>query len=151
MGELVRWFFDQGGQLIESVGIIVSLCFAGIAFLADARTRKADILIRITEGHRNIWSYFDQNPELVRIFKTDVDLNTNPPTTKELRFVQFVINHLIITFKTKKLRIYDQPEGLEQDIQGFFSLPIPREVWKRVRRFQDSDFIAFMESSITRR
>ena len=147
MGQLVRWFFDQYGQIIESCGII-----AALAYRADMRTRKADILIRITEGHRQIWTFYEQTPELSRIFNSSIDVKTAPPTAKELRFVQFVINHIVITFKSDKMGIYRQPEALEEDIRDFFSWPVPRETWNRVRRFQDADVIKFFEKAIgTRR
>lgn len=148
MGQLMRCFFEHCGQVVESVGIIGSLCFAALAYRADARTRRADILIRITEGHREIWSLYDQHSELSRIFNPKVDLKATPPTTRELRFVQFVINHIVITFKSHKLGIYQKPEALEEDIRDFFSWPIPRETWKRVRRFQDADVIEFFEQAI---
>lgn len=148
MGSLVRWFFDNGGQLVQSMGIMLSLCFAALAFRADSRTRQADILIRITEGHREIWIYFEQNPELLRIFRTDLNLTAFPPTAKELRFVQFVINHIIITYRTQRMGIYKEPEALVDDIRSFFLLPIPRETWCRVRRFQDADFAAFFEDAL---
>jgi hypothetical protein len=148
MGQLVRWFFEQYGQIIESVGIIASLCFAALAYRADMRTRKADILIRITEGHRQIWTFYEQTPELSRIFNSSVDVKATPPTAKELRFVQFVINHIVITFKSHKMGIYRQPEALEADIRDFFAWPISKETWKRVRRYQDADVIEFFEQAI---
>jgi hypothetical protein len=148
MGQLVRWFFEQYGQIIESVGIIASLCFAALAYRADMRTRKADILIRITEGHRQIWTFYEQTPELSRIFNSSVDVKATPPTAKELRFVQFVINHIVITFKSHKMGIYRQPEALEAGHSRLLCMADLKETWKRVRRYQDADVIEFFEQAI---
>jgi len=37
-------------------------------------------------------------------------------------------------------------EGLRRDIAQFLSLPIPREVWEKIKVLQNDDFVAFVES-----
>lgn len=35
------------------------------------------------------------------------------------------------------------PEGLRQDIGEFFSLPIPRAIWEKIKSLQNEDFVRF--------
>ena len=151
MRELVSWFFSDGTQLVESAGIIIGLFFTGFALRADARSRQADILIRLTEGHRALWTYQESRPELKRIFSPDVDIATAPLTPQEARFVQFFINHVVISYRARKLGLYATPEQLESDLREFFSRPVPLAAWQKLRRYQDGDFARYIDALIPRR
>ena len=37
-------------------------------------------------------------------------------------------------------------EGLRRDVAQFFSLPITREVWEKIKVLQNDDFVTFVES-----
>jgi len=37
-------------------------------------------------------------------------------------------------------------EGLGKDVRMFFSLPIPRMMWRKVRPFHDKDFADYIEA-----
>jgi hypothetical protein len=149
MGELVRWFFDHAAQLIESVGIMMGLFFTGFALRSDVRSRQAEILMRLTENHREIWIYHDERPELKRIFQNKVDLAATPITPAEARFIQYFVNHVALSFRAQKLGLYRSPEQLETDLRDFFGYPVPREAWKKLRRFQDQDFAEYIEKVLT--
>lgn len=144
MGEFWGWVFRQGPQMIESGGIMVGLLFTGLALRADVRSRHADILMRLTESHRSLWMYHDEHPELRRIFDREADLKTQPMTDREARFIQYFINHVVVTFRTQKLGIYVSPDKLDMDLQDFFSWPVPRAAWQQLQRFQDRDFAAYI-------
>jgi len=149
MGELVRWFFDHGAQLIESCGIVTGLFFTGFALRTDVRSRRVDILMRLTESHRALWILFDERrPELKRVFDSRADLASHPLTPQEARFIQFFINHVIITFRSGKLGLYVSPDQLDVDLREFFSRPVPRAAWEKLRRFQDRDFADYMQRII---
>lgn len=145
---VIRWVLEHGGSLIQALGIILGLVFTGAAFRAETRSRQVENLIRITEGHRALWTYFDQERELSRLFHLKVDLEQHPITGKEARFVQFLINHLLLTFRAQQGGLLQTPEHLRDDIRSFFSLPIPRTAWQKVRRYQDDDFRLFIEESL---
>jgi hypothetical protein len=142
--EVIRWVLEHGGSLIQAIGIILGLLFTGAALRAETRSRQVENLIRLTEGHRAIWTYFDERPELSRLFQYEVDLKRHPLTAKEIRFVQFLINHLLLTFRAHQSGLYESPERLKDDVRSFFSLPIPRAAWEKVRRYQDADFQNFI-------
>ena len=142
--EFLRWVFEHGAAFIQSAGIILGLLFTGAALRAETRSRQIENLIRITEGHRAIWTYFDERPELHRLFQHQVDLKQHPLTAEEIRFVQFLINHLLLTFRAQQRGLYGSPERLKDDVRSFFSLPIPKAAWEKVRRYQDADFQIFI-------
>jgi hypothetical protein len=138
------WFLSHGFQLIESTGIIAGLFFTGFALRADLRGRRLEILMRLTENHRAIWNRHDGNLRLRRIFHRNPDISAKPVTPHEARFVQYLINHIAVTFRAQKLGLYQAPERLEMDLRELFSYPVPRAVWEKVRRYQDRDFEDFM-------
>lgn len=141
----MHWFFSVLPQIVESSGIICGLCFTAFALRADSRSRQADILMRITEGHRQLWLYFEEHRELARVLDAKANLQKKPVTAHEQRFVQLLINHLIITHQTSQLRIYEHPERLGDDIQRFFSMPIPQVVWEKTVPMLDADFVDFIQ------
>ncbi len=101
-------------------------------------------LFTITKHHREIWSFVIEKPELSRVLDSRVDLGQFPVTDSERMFVRFLILHLATVFEAKKRRMFFAQEGLERDIREFFSLPIPRDVWSRVRPYQQRDFVRFV-------
>lgn len=141
----MHWFFSVLPQIVESGGIICGLCFTAFALRADSRSRQADILMRITEGHRQLWLYFEEHRELARVLDPKANLQKKPVTAHEQRFVQLLINHLIITHQTSQLRIYEHPDRLGDDIRRFFSMPIPQTVWEKTASMLDTDFVDFIQ------
>ena len=62
--------------------------------------------------------------------------------------MQFLINHLLLTFRAQQRGLYSSPERLKDDVRSFFSLPIPRAAWEKVRRYQDADFQKFIRDTL---
>ncbi len=44
--------------------------------------------------------------------------------------------------------LFTEIKGLKSDIRFFLALPIPKAVWKKIRPFQDEDFVAFVENCL---
>jgi hypothetical protein len=61
-------------------------------------------------------------------------------------FVTFVILHISGVYYAMKDQLVVKLEGQRRDIAQFLSLPIPREVWEKIKVFQNDDFLAFVES-----
>jgi len=132
--------------IIQTGGIVGALLLNGIALILDARARRVGNLIQLTEQHRELWERMYTHPQLARILDPEVDLITLPATADEELFVIFVILHLSNTFYAMRAGFYQKPHGLRKDIQLFFSLPIPRFVWEKVKELQDEPFVRFVES-----
>ena len=67
-------------------------------------------------------------------------------TAEEELFMIFVFLHLSDTYYVIKAGLFEKPAGLRKDIRRFFSLPIPRAVWERIRDLQEKPFVRFVET-----
>src|SRR5205823_4779652 len=79
---------------------------------------------------------------------TSPDLVKNSMTRNEAIFVNMVIQHLSSAFEALKTGLTIKPEGLRQDVGEFFSLPIPRTIWDRIKSLQNDDFVEFVEQCL---
>ena len=61
-------------------------------------------------------------------------------------FVTFVILHMSSVFHAMSDQLVVKVEGLRRDVAQFFSLPITREVWEKIKVLQNDEFVAFVES-----
>ena len=119
----------------------------GVASLLEARARRVGNLIRLTEQHRDLWERMYSQPELARILDPGADLARMEVTVQEEMFVIFIILHLSSTYYAIRSGVFQKPHGLRKDIERFFSLPIPRAVWDKVKTLQDAPFVNFVHQS----
>jgi hypothetical protein len=75
-----------------------------------------------------------------------VDTAKEPVTDAERVFVTLVILHINAVYYTMSDQLVVKYEGLRRDIAQFLSLPIPRAVWGKNKRFQNDDFARFIDS-----
>ncbi len=136
-----HWF-----TLLQSAGIIGSLIFTAISLRIDAKVRRIGNLINLTEQHRGIWTQTYRRPELVRVLDSKVDLRSKPVTEAEELFVNLLILHLSSVFRAMQEGMFVSPEGLRLDIRRFFSRPIPRAVWEKMKSVHNRDLVRFVES-----
>jgi hypothetical protein len=133
---------------LGSVPIVVGLVLTVAQLRHVQEAQKISNQLEITKQHREIWSRLFENPELGRILKQHVNLEQKPVTAHENLMVTFLILHLKASFRAKEASMLVPALALREDIRSFFSLPIPKEVWNRSRRFQDEDFLKFVEESL---
>jgi len=134
--------------IVQTGGIVGALLLVSIALLLDARARRIGNLIQLTQQHRELWERMYMRPQLARILDSDADTVKLPITADEELFVIFLILHLSNTYYAMRAGFYPKPHGLRKDIQLFFSLPIPRSVWEKVKELQDEPFVRFVESCL---
>lgn len=144
MGEL--WLAEHWFDLLQTAGIIGSFWLAIIALRSEAKTRRVANLLTITANHREIWKEFLDNPKLARVRDAAADTAKQPVTDAERLFVTFVILHISSVHHAMKDQLVVKLEGLRRDAAQFFSLPIPREIWEKIKFVQNDDFVAFVES-----
>lgn len=142
---IFTWLGDQWFVLLQSVGIIASLLLTTLSLRDDLKTRRVSNLITMTQHHHKLWSMLFTQPELMRILNPSVDLHRTTVTKEEELFVGMVILLLNCSFQAMKMDSLVKPEGLNQDVHSFFSLPIPKAVWGMTKRFQDQEFVRFVE------
>jgi len=147
------WFNEWLGQnwlaLVQTAALGGGLLFTGIAVMLDARARRVGNLIQLTQQHRDLWERLYMQSELARILNPTADTVNSPVTVEEERFVIFLILHLSNTYYATRAGFYQKLHGLRKDIERFFSLPIPRAVWEKVKDLQDESFVRFVETSFT--
>jgi hypothetical protein len=144
---LVPWIIQHWPGIIENVGVIGGLLFTGFALRIDARVRCAETLIEINKQHRELWMWFEERPELEGLFDPKRNMDAYPLLDDELRFVNFLLNHLRVTFYARSARIYVQPEYLADDIHDLLSFPAPRAAWDRLKKSHDREFVAFVQGN----
>ena len=138
-----NWF-----ALVQTAALSAGLLLIGIALLFEARARRVANLIQLTQQHRDLWERMYSQPELARIFDPGADPIRKAITPQEETFVIFIILHLSSTFYAIRSGFFRKPQGLRNDIARFFSLPIPRAVWEKVKSLQDTPFVTFVEQCL---
>lgn len=145
---VTSWLTEHWFDLIQSVGIIASLLFSAYAIRKDERARRIGNLMSVADKHRRIWREFNEQPQISRVLRQDVNLNEQPISGEEWVFVKMLILHLDTVRRTMMAGMFVKIEGLRQDVRELFSLPIPKSVWDKIKPFQDADFVAFVENCL---
>jgi hypothetical protein len=142
---LTDWINHNWFGLAQTAALAGGLFLIGIALLLEARARRVANLIQLTQQHRDLWERMYSQPELARILDPGVNLSKMGVTAEEEMFVVFIILHLSSTYYGIRSGFFQKPHGLRKDIERFFSLPIPRAVWEKVKALQDAPFVKFVE------
>jgi hypothetical protein len=145
---VLNWLLEYGLGLVQTVGIVGGLLFTAHAISKDETARTITNTIAINEQYSNIWKNFYERPELARILQKDADLIRQPVSNNEALFVKTLLLHLDVVRRAMKVGIFVKIQGLQTDIQDFFTLPIPKAVWEKIKPFQDEEFVGFIEDCL---
>src|SRR5947209_6717297 len=98
------WISAQWFQLLQTIAIIASLLFTAYQIKRATRSERVSHMLAITQAHRDIWSKLYDHPELARISKPDVNIETTPVTDAERAFVLSLILHFncVLELSAKK-------------------------------------------------
>ena len=140
------WLSQNWFNILSSVGIIAGLWFTAFSLRADAKTRRVANLLTIVTNHREIWKVFLNDKSLERIRDASADIIKTPITEAERIFVNMVIQHLGSMYYAMSDQLVVKLEGMRPDIAQFLSLPIPRDVWEKIKVYQNDGFVEFVES-----
>lgn len=143
-----QWIAEHWFDLLQTVGIVGSLLLATYTTRKDERARRIGNSIAINEQYREIWKEVFQHPKLGRVIAKDADVAKQPVSVEEELFVTMIITHLSTIFRAWKHGEFVELEGLQKDVQGFFTLPIPKIVWEEFKPVQDRRFVVFVEKSL---
>lgn len=145
------WLGENWFSVLQSVGIVGSLVFAGHSAHAEVRARKVGDILTLSAHHRELWSEFHRRPDLVRILQRDIDLIAKPITLAEEEFLNIVFVHVQTAWELARHGGLLSLQTLRVDMKHFLGFPIPLIVWKGSRPHRDAKFVAFMNSNIPRR
>ena len=151
----VQWLMEHWGTALNAIGIVGGLFFSATSLLitavslrSDRKTRQVSNLLTMTANHREVWSLLFNHPELARVLDKSINFAAKPITTGEREFVTMVILHVSSVFEALKDDLLDRQQGLRVDVCSFFSLPIPRAIWNEIKKFQNDDFVHFINSCL---
>ncbi|HYV27315.1 MAG TPA: hypothetical protein VFA77_07260 [Candidatus Eisenbacteria bacterium] len=144
--EATHWIAQHWFDLVQTAGIISGFLFTAHTIRKESEARKIANMIAMADHHHSLWKEFYKHPELSRIIDEGAALDAKPVTAEEQLFVTSLILHLDGVHRAMKAKMFVRLEGLQKDIQTFFSLPIPKAVWEKSKSLQDADFVAFVEA-----
>jgi len=149
---MLSWLTENWFNLF-TVSFGSGLWFAAYSIHKDTQIRKEEVkarkvanLLAITANHREVWKIYLYRKNLERVRDSLVDPIKHPVTHAERVFVNLVVQHVNSVYYAMSDQFVVEYEGLRQDIAQFFSLPIPHEVWDRIKIYQNNEFVAFVES-----
>jgi hypothetical protein len=139
------WLHDNWFSFLQSVGIAGSLVFTAISVRQNSKDRDTKDLLTLAALHRDLWGDLNRRPELQRIREREVDFVAKPMTSSEAEFLNLAIVHFYTGWLLAKRGAWPSLRALTPDVQGFFSLPIPKTVWQATRETRDPKFVKFVE------
>jgi hypothetical protein len=146
--EALGWISKHWTEFLQSTGIIAGLFFTAYSAWKEAKAREIGHMIAIADQHRQIWKELYERPKLARVLEKAIDLDKKPVSHEEELFVTLLILHLDKVHRAMKAGMFITLEGLQSDIEGFFSLPIPKAVWEKAKPLQNREFVKFIEASL---
>jgi hypothetical protein len=143
--EFSGWIAQNWFNLLSAVGIVGGLCFTGFSLRSEAKTRRTANLIALTQNQRELLEVFYQNLEMTRILDDSADIASLPVNRGEEIYTSALIQHISSAYRAMQSDPSIKPEQLRFDVQEFFRLPIPKTVWGKIKKFQDADFVRFVD------
>lgn len=147
---MAEWIAENWFTFIQTAGIIGGLFYNAAELRMERKVRRTEVVLSLTEAHREIWEQLIERPELSRVLDPDANVHTHPPTTPERRFVQLVIHHLATVRQAVNERAYDASPGMNEDIRQFLSLPIPGVVVDGMLPYQSPDLQEYLHALMAR-
>ena len=143
---ICEWSSQNWFNLLSAVGVVGGLLFTAHSLRSETKTRRVANLLSITANHREIWKVFLNDKELARVLDATANTAKMPVTDAERTFVAMMILHVNSVYFATKDELVVTLDGWRRDIAQFLALPIPCEVWEKLKVLQNDDFVAFVES-----
>lgn len=137
---LENWF-----DVLQSVFIVGGFLLSYFSIRRDSRSRKIGHLLQLNQSHRDIWGKTYTQPELLRIRKTEVDIQKHPITEAERRLAIEVILHIYLVYEAIQHKQLDKNEA-EKDIADYLKLPIPNAVWQDIKGYHNKQFVNYIDN-----
>jgi hypothetical protein len=144
----LSWLQEHWFDTLQTLALLAGFAFTAVTLRRDERSRRVQNLFRLTAGHRELWAQLGHDPALCRILAPAPNLALEPVTEAETRFVGLLMLHLNTAHHAIRNGVMDAPDGLGADVRDFFTHPLPRAVWEKLRPLQDASFVAFVESHL---
>lgn len=143
----MSWLDANWFNLLQTVGIIITLAIAISGSRAAANATKGANLASMIASNREIWSQLITTPQLQSVMRQDMSPGEKV-TYEEREFVKQVIQHGGVSYELARIGGIDPMEGVRGDFYKTFNLPVFRQVWDEIKVYQGSGFVAFVEDCI---
>src|SRR3954468_16019751 len=141
----LHWLQENWLDLFQTAAIVSGF----VAMSRDRRKEKVQNRIYFTERHGNLSRREVYDPKLTRVSQPVIELKASPLTPFEENHVRQKFHHLAATYYATKNGVYTQPTALPEDIRSYIALPIPKAVWRKMKKFLDPDFVRFVEGYLS--
>jgi hypothetical protein len=149
--ETVGWIKENWFSLVQSVGIVAGLWFTAWSLHRTGRDQRSANRLALAQHHRELWSDPQRRPELKRVLDAEVDLVTAPVSVAEREFLIEVVYHFNTCWELGRNDGLVSLKALRLDAESFFSLPMPRLIWRETRQGRDPAFVAFIDSCLEKK
>jgi len=148
MSAISAWVDANWFNLIQTLGIVGGLWFTASAANREAKAKEVENLLTLAEHHQGLWNGVTQRKDLARVFRSDVDALSTPPSIAENVFLNSVIVHFQTGWWIARSGGITNLDELKTDARSFFSLPLPRAVWEKTKATRNQRFVRFVESAL---
>jgi hypothetical protein len=155
MGAFSSWVDGNWFNLIQTVGIMGSLCLTAVASNQqakasnrEAKSKEVENLLTIAEQHQELWRGVAQRKDLERIFQPDGNALAKQATVVEMEFLNSVIVHFQTGWWIAKGGGITTLEEIREDARSFFTLPLPHAVWEKTKQSRNREFVRFIDRAI---
>jgi len=143
---MAQWLSHHWFDILQTLGIVGGLLYSGLGFSLDRRMRRTELVLSLTDAHREIWESMIEQPELARVIDPNADAAAVPPSAAEARFVKLVLLHVCAVHRAILNRAYRGSPEMDEDVRQFLLLPIPRLVLAEFLPYQDREFRDYVAS-----
>jgi len=135
-----NWF-----NVVQTVFLILGFGLAAKSYSDDNKSRKVGHLLKLGRHYQKIKDALIERPELKNVFKKKPTGGTTVSPT-ERYYIQQTIMHIYTVYMAIQLGQLESFKGIEDDIKRYLKLPLPKKVWNEVKKFQDGEFVAYIDA-----
>lgn len=143
----MAWFRESWFDLVQSLALLLTLIFTGMAVRQNSRALHATNIVAMTDLRRETWQLFMDRPELHRILAD----RPNPPEPSRIdhRFIVSVLDLVHATLELDRVgRKGTFARNLDRDVAELLHKPIPEAIWTRIREFYPEEFERFIAQAL---
>ncbi|MDR3564511.1 MAG: DUF6082 family protein [Negativicutes bacterium] len=148
MGAFSSWVDGNWFNLIQTLGIMGSLCLTAAASNREAKAKEVENLLALAEHHQELWSGAAQRKDLERVFQPNADTQSKPATAAEMEFLNLAFVHFETSWWIARSGGIVTLEELRTDAHSFLALPLPRAVWEKTKQSRNREFVQFVDRAI---
>lgn len=157
MRGILAWVDSNWFSILQSIGIVGGLIFTGKTIRDAARTqrdateeRKVSNILEFDARHQNIWSDLYQREDLRRILEEQNDFLKGVVTPVEFQYLRQKVVQFQVGWELAKISKPEEIDAVVRDAAKFFSRPLSRRVWNKVKGLGNPKFVELVDEAMMR-